>query len=218
MRNPTIRTRVALVATALAVTALVALGYQQLSTLSATFSRVAENQSMTLATQLAGATAGTGAEVVSVIPYSDRGLDGVVVFDRNGKPRAGSGGLAPQLRRLGAEARSVAQSRKPLQQFRGPNGDHVETLRPWSPDGTMQVTLVAQNGGTMAVGFHVDWATHQMRTSMVSTSMALAGGALFICFGLLLMMGRFVTRPLARLASEVRRLAKRDADPLSEQS
>src|SRR3712207_7113415 len=50
-RSATIRTRVALMATGLAVTALLALGYQQLSMMSSTFTRVAEDQSLTLSTQ-----------------------------------------------------------------------------------------------------------------------------------------------------------------------
>jgi diguanylate cyclase (GGDEF)-like protein len=40
--------------------------------------------------------------------------------------------------------------------------------------------------------------------------MGLVGGAMFICFGLLLMLGRLVTRPLERLASEVRDLDSTD--------
>src|SRR5215217_2585618 len=115
MRNATIRTRVALVATALAVTALLALGYQQLSTMSSTFSRVAEDQSLTLTTQIANATAGAGAEVVGVIPYTDEGLDGVVYFDAQGHATASSGTLAPDLRRLVPQAREVARSKRPLQ-------------------------------------------------------------------------------------------------------
>ena len=221
MRNATIRTRVALAATALAVTALVALGYQQLSTMSATFSRVAEGQSLTLSTQLSNATAGAGAEVINVIPYTEEGLDGVVFFDAQGRARASSGRLAPQLRRLGAEAREVARTGRPVQQFREPSGDRtVETkLRPWSSDDAVQVTLVPQDGGVLAAGFHVGWATNQMRTSTLSTSMALTGGALFICFGLMLMIGRLVTRPLGRLGSEVRDLDEGDdVEPLSEQS
>ena len=220
MRNATIRTRVALVATALAVTALLALGYQQLSTMSATFSRVAEDQSLTLSTQLAGATAGAGAEVVGVIPYTDRGLDGVVFFDAQGRPEAASGGLAPQLRQLAAEARTVGRTRRPIQQFRLPDGTRSARteLRPWSSDKTVQVTLVPQDDGVLAAAFHVDWATDQMRTSALTTSMALVGGALFICFGLMLMLGRLVTRPLGRLASEVRGLSESgEAAPLSDQ-
>ena len=222
MRNATIRTRVAVMATALAVTALLALGYQQLSTMSDTFRHVAEDQSLTLSTQLAGATAGAGAEVAGVIPYTERGLNGVVFFDAAGRPTAGSGRLAPYLRQLGAQAREVARTRRPKQSFRLP-GDGTTTtrteLQPWSSDDTVQVTVVPQDGGALAAAFHVDWATHQMRASMLSTSMALVGGALFICFGLMLMMGRLVTRPLGRLASEVRRLGVReDAEPLSEQS
>jgi diguanylate cyclase (GGDEF)-like protein/putative nucleotidyltransferase with HDIG domain len=219
MRNATIRTRVALVATALAVTALVALGYQQLSTMSAAFSRVAEGQSLTLSTQLASATAGAGAEVVGVIPYTDQGLDGVVFFDKQGRVHAADGGLAPQLRRLGPEARTVARTGRPLQQFRKNGGAEKTELRPWSPSSTTQVTLVRQDDGVIAVGFHVDWATTQMRSSALSTSMALVGGALFICFGLMLMLGRMVTRPLGRLASEVRGLDHGDqVEPLSAQT
>jgi diguanylate cyclase (GGDEF)-like protein len=220
MHTATIRTRVALVATALAVTALLALGYQQVSTMSGTFSRVAEDQSLTLSSQLANATAGAGAEVVGVIPYTSEGLDGVVFFDAQGRPRAGSGGLAPELRTLGAQAREVARTRRPLQEFRRPGaGAPSDELRPWSPNGTVQVTIVPQDGGALVVGFHVDWATDQLRSTTISMAMALLGGALFICFGLMLMLGRLVTRPLGRLASDVRALDRRDEEGgLSEQS
>ena len=221
MHAATIRTRVALVATALAVTALLALGVQQLTSTSATLSRVAADQSLTLATQLADATAGAGAEVVGVIPYTDEGLDGVVFFDAQGRPKASSGRLAGELRTLGPQARAVARSRRPLQEFRRPGnaGSRSQTLRLWSERGTVQVTIVPQDGGAMAAGFHVDWATGQLRTTAVRTAMALTGGALFICFGLMLMLGRMVTRPLGRLASEVRALdTGSQGRELSEQS
>jgi diguanylate cyclase (GGDEF)-like protein len=212
MQNATIRTRVALIATALAFTALLALGYQQLSAMSATFSRVSEDQNLTLTTQLGNATSGAGAEVVSVIPYSREGLDGVVFFDAQGRPRSSNGGLAAQMRRLGPQARQVVRTRRPVQLFAVPEGRDMRPtkLRPWSPDRTVQVTIIPQDGGAVVAGFHMKWATGQMRRRAISTSMALVGGALFICFGLLLMLGRMVTRPLGRLASEVRDLDRSD--------
>jgi diguanylate cyclase (GGDEF)-like protein len=221
MRNATIRTRVALVATALAVTALLALGYQQLSTMSSTFSRVADDQSLTLTTQLASATVGVGPEVIRVIPFSDEGLNGVAVFDAQGRPQTSGGKLAPQLRQLGPQARGVVRSRTPRQRFRVPAGDgsRETELRPWSPESTFQVTIVPQGEGAMAVGFDVGWATSRMRRTAISTTMALAGGALFICFGLMLMIGRMVTRPVGRLAAEVRALDRgEELSGLSEQS
>jgi len=221
MRNATIRTRVTLVATALVVSGLLALGYQQLSAMSSTFRHVAEGQSLTLTTQLANATAGAGAEVVNVIPYTDEGLDGVVFFDAQGHVKAGNGALALELRRLGPQAAKVAKSGRPLQEFRVPDGAGTRRtdLRPWSPSSTIQVTVVPQGGGALAAGFHVEWATTQMRGRALSTTLGLVGGTLFICFGLLLMVGRLVTRPLGRLASEVRGLDSGDqATPLSEQS
>ena len=141
--------RMALVAAALAATALLALGYQQLSTMSSTFSRVAEDQSLTLTTQLASATAGAGREVVGVIPYTDEGLDGVVFFDAQGRPAASSGRLAGELRGLEAQAREVAQSRRHLQEFHVParKGTKRTELRPWSPGGFVQVTIVPQGQG-----------------------------------------------------------------------
>jgi diguanylate cyclase (GGDEF)-like protein/putative nucleotidyltransferase with HDIG domain len=210
LRTATIRTRVAILATLIALFALLALGYQQLSTMSATFTRVAENESLTLTTQLASATAGAGAEVVGVIPYTSEGLDGVVVFDRDGRVQASRGALAPLLRELGPDAARVARSGRPAQEFRLPDGRGSRSggseLRPWSPEGTVQVTIVPQGDGALAAGFHVEWATSQVRSTAISTSMGLIGGSLFLCFGLMLTIGRQVTRPIGRLGAEVRRL------------
>ena len=220
LRTATIRTRVALVATLLAVSALLALGYQQVIATSATFSRAAEDQSLTLAGQVSSATAGSGPEVVSAVPLSDQGLDGLIVFDSQGRPKAASGRLAPALRDLGPQARQVARTGRALQVYRAPGGGGpTKELRPWTDRSTIQITIVPQEGGAMAAGFHVDWVTGQLRSSTLSTSLALSGGALFICFGLMLMLGRLVTRPLGRLASEVRSLDRgADAAPFSEQS
>jgi diguanylate cyclase (GGDEF)-like protein/putative nucleotidyltransferase with HDIG domain len=210
LRNATIRTRVAMLATLLAFVALVALGYQQLSKMSETFTQVAEDQSLTMTTQLANATAGAGAEVVGVIPYTRRGLDGVVFFDKNGRVTAAKGDLAPALRELGPTVRRVARSRRASQEFRLREGRGSRpagsALRPWSSGNTVQVTLVPQGDGVLATGFHVEWATGQLRATTISTTMGLVGGGLFLCFGLMLVIGRQVTRPLGRLASEVRHL------------
>jgi diguanylate cyclase (GGDEF)-like protein len=220
----TIRTRVAIVATLLSLGALLALGYQQLSTMSQTFSRVAHDQSLTLTSQLSSATAGASAEVAGAIPFTRQGLDGVVFFDRAGRVRGSSGALAPVLRALGGEAREVAKSGRALQEFRlpmkgGGSRGAGSQLRPWSASSTLQVTIVPQADGALAAGFHLTWATTKLRATAISTVMALVGGALFLFFGLTLTIGRLVTRPLGRLGSEVRALdAGSGVGRLSEQS
>ena len=221
LRKASIRMRVAILATLLAVVVLIALGYQQLSKMSETFTRVAEEQSLTLSTQLANATADAGAAVVGVIPYTPRGLDGVVFFRADGTPEASKGALSPLLRELGPQARAVARSRKPMQEFRLRDGDTSTSaesaLRPWSSNKTVQVTLVPQGDGVLAAGFHVEWATGQLRATTISTAMGLVGGGLFLCFGLMLVIGRLVTRPLGRLAREVRHLDEGAGGKLSQQ-
>ncbi|MEA2482042.1 MAG: hypothetical protein QOJ07_3964, partial [Thermoleophilaceae bacterium] len=141
--------RVAFTVTALAVTVLLAIGYQHVATMSDGFSRVAEDQGLTLTSQLANATAGAGSNVVSVIPYSEQGLDGLAIFDARGHLLASGGGLGPQLRLLGDEARRVAHARRPLQQFRLGHSQVGDTLHPWSSPDTLQVTFIPQDGGTL---------------------------------------------------------------------
>ena len=47
---------------------------------------------------------------------------------------------------------------------------------------------------------------------MVSTALNLGGGAAFLCFALLLMLGRLVTRPLRLLAAEVSHMGEGNLD------
>ena len=110
--------RIALFATVLALGALCVLGYVQISSLSSELTHAAEEQGITGATSTARAIAGLSPSVVSVIPSSRRGVDGVVVFDREGRVLAGSGGTQATLKGLSASARGVARSGKMVVEFR----------------------------------------------------------------------------------------------------
>jgi diguanylate cyclase (GGDEF)-like protein len=204
--------RVALFATALTLGSLCVLGYAQLSSLSAELTRAAQEQGVTDTTQVARAFAGLSPSVVSVVPSNSRGLDGVVMFDGNGRVLAGSGGTQATLRGLAADARSVVRSRRMSLQFRVPESGsrsrRVGGLAPWSSSRTLQITILPREGGAIAVSRHVGWATERLRSSAFSSTLNLGGGAAFLCFALMLMLGRLVTRPLGRLAAEVRHLGE----------
>jgi diguanylate cyclase (GGDEF)-like protein/putative nucleotidyltransferase with HDIG domain len=196
----------------LALTSLGALGYVQLSSTSKTLSGAARDQGDNLTHQLAGALAGAGQAVANVIPFSDRGLDGVVLIDANGKVVAEAGSLAPHLVRLGPKALEAARAKRGFSEFRVPVGTvskRIPRLTAWSPDSTFEVSVVPQpDGGAVLAGFHTNWATTKLRTAAKSTALSLGGGVLFIAFGLMLLLGRVVTAPVGRLATEVRDLGE----------
>ncbi len=211
----TLRLRVALITACLAIGALGTLGYIAVSTTSTAFTTVARSQSVTLTTQLASALVGNGPALAQLIPFSHQGLDGVVLFDAAGRPTSVGGQLGPTLSRLGREAAAVARSGRTVSQFRlpeaGGRSTRVSDLSPWSPGATLVVTIAPRpEGGAAAVGFHTRWATDVLRQRLISTALSLAGAILFVCCGLVLLLGRLVTRPVARLATEVRHLGERD--------
>ena len=214
----------ALAATLLAVTCLGVLGYLQLRTMSTTFDNVADEQGLTLTTQLSEALVGAGQGVVQVIPFTDKGLDGVAVYDSRGRLQVHGGGLDATVSKLGPEAVDAARAKRNRQEFRLPEDDGtskpVASLSPWSSPRTIQVTIVPQSdGGAIVAAYHVEWATEKLKSRAYSILLSVIGGAGFICFGLMLMLSRLVTRPLGRLASEVRQLGEGNlVMSLSEQS
>ena len=76
----------------------------------------------------------------------------------------------------------------------------------------MLVAMVPRDGGALATVYHVGWATERLHSTMVSTALNLGGGAAFLCFALLLMLGRLVTRPLRLLAAEVSHMGEGNLD------
>src|SRR3954454_5475023 len=199
--------RIASFATVLALCAFCVLGYVQIRSLSGELTHAAEEQGITGATSTARAIAGLSPSVVSIIPSSPRGVDGVVVFDRDGHVLAGSGGTQTTLGGLGATARGVARSGKAVLEFRVPQGGarsrRVAGLTPWSSSRTLQITVLPKDGGAVALGSHMGWATDRLRSTAISSALNLGGGVAFLCFALMLLLGRLVTRPLGRLAAEV---------------
>jgi diguanylate cyclase (GGDEF)-like protein len=211
-----ISARVAIFATLLAAGSLCVLGYVQLSLLSTALTRATQEQSVRGANQLAGSIAGLSPKIVEVIPADRDGLDGVVIFDASGKVVGAGGGAEATLRGMSAEARKVAQSGRLLMEFRLPLGGTrskpTGRLLPWSSDSTLLVAMVPRDGGTLATIYHVGWATDRLHSTMVSTALNLGGGAAFLCFALLLMLGRLVTRPLRLLAAEVSHMGEGNLD------
>ena len=211
-----IRARVAIFATLLAAGSLCVLGYVQLSLLSTALTRATQEQSVRGANQLAGSIAGLSPKIVEVIPADSDGLDGVVIFDADGKVLGAGGGAQATLRGMSAEARAVARSGQRLMEFRLPEGGErsrlTGRLMPWSSSTTLLVAMVPRDGGTLATIYHVGWATDRLHSTMVSTALNLGGGAAFLCFGLLLMLGRLVTRPLRLLAGEVSHMGEGNLD------
>jgi diguanylate cyclase (GGDEF)-like protein/putative nucleotidyltransferase with HDIG domain len=203
-----IRTRVALLAAALGIIAMGAVGWLHASRSSDAFSRASETQALTLSEQLARAVPGAGDAVLRMIPYSERGLDGAVVFDRRGRVKGGSGRLARLLAPLRADARAVARTGRPIQHFRSPDGRPHASLSPLSSPRTVQITIVPGGDGAIGTVVHARWAADQLRSLAIGSLVSLAGGALFLCFALLLAAGRLVTRPVERLAREVRHLGE----------
>ncbi len=211
-----ISARVAIFATLLAAGSLCVLGYVQLSLLSTALTRATQEQSVRGANQLAGSIAGLSPKIVKVIPADRDGLDGVIIFDANGKVLGAGGGAQATLRGMSAEARTVAQTGRLLMEFRLPQGGMrskpAGRLRPWSSHSTLLVAMVPRDGGTLATVYHVGWATERLHSTMVSTALNLGGGAAFLCFALLLMLGRLVTRPLRLLAAEVSHMGEGNLD------
>ena len=211
-----IRARVAIFATLLALGCLGFLGYVQLSSLSTALTRATQEQSVLGTKQVASSIAGLGPSTVSITPADRRGLDGVIIFDANGKVLGESGGTRSTLRGLKAEARTVARTRRGLLQFRMPRAGtqsrRVDRLVPWSSNKTVLVTMVPREGGVLATSYHVSWATDRLRSAAFSSALNLGGAAAFLCFSLLLMLGRLVTRPLGLLANEVRHLGEGNLD------
>jgi hypothetical protein len=93
-RTATIRTRVAVMAAALAGITLTVVAGIQLSTASTTFSELVNNQAGTLAGQIAAVAPSSERSLVSAIPYSSRGLDGLALFDNRGRLKSAGGPLA----------------------------------------------------------------------------------------------------------------------------
>ena len=211
-----ISARVAIFATLLAAGSLCVLGYVQLSLLSTALTRATQEQSVRGANQLAGSIAGLSPKIVEVIPADRDGLDGIIIFDANGKVLGAGGGAQATLRGMSAEARTVARSGRLLMEFRVPQGGTRSTpagrLLPWSSDTTLLVAMVPRDGGALATIYHVGWATERLHSTMVSTALNLGGGAAFLCFALLLMLGRLVTRPLRLLAAEVSHMGEGNLD------
>jgi diguanylate cyclase (GGDEF)-like protein len=211
-----ISARVAIFATLLAAGSLCVLGYVQLSLLSTALTRATQEQSVRGANQLAGSIAGLSPKIVEVIPADRDGLDGVVIFDAGGKVLGAGGNAQGTLRGMSAEARTVAQSGQRLMEFRLPQGgtrsEPAGRLLPWSSDTTLLVAIVPRDGGALATVYHVGWATERLHSTMVSTALNLGGGAAFLCFALLLMLGRLVTRPLRLLAAEVSHMGEGNLD------
>lgn len=216
-RRASIRARVVIAAGALALASLGALGYVQLTTTSDSLSGAAQDQTQTLAVQLASALVGSGQAVANVIPFTPRGLDGVMMLDEHAKVTASAGSLAPALRQLRPQALAAARSGHQEFEFRVPRArgasERIGRLTAWSPDSTIAVALVPQQGGGVLVaGVHANWAVEKLRTTAYSTALSLGGGVLFIAFGLMLLLGRLVTAPVARLAAEVRNFGEGQLD------
>jgi methyl-accepting chemotaxis protein len=110
----------------------------------------------------------------------------------------------------------VARTRRNLFQFRVPHtggqSRRVGRLAPWSSNRTVLVAMVPRQGGVLATSYHVGWATDRLRSMAFSSALNLGGAAAFLCFSLLLMLGRLVTRPLGRFANEVRHLGEGNLD------
>jgi diguanylate cyclase (GGDEF)-like protein len=211
-----IRARVAIFATLLALGCLGLLGYVQMSSLSSALTRATQEQSVLGTRQLASSIAGLSPSIVSIIPADTRGLDGLIVFDANGRVLGESGGTRATLRGLKAQARTVARTGRGVFQFRvaqgGTRSRRVDRLAPWSSNQTVLVAMVPREGGVLATSYHVGWATDRLRSTALSSALNLGGAAAFLCFSLLLMLGRLVTRPLGLLAAEVRHLGEGNLD------
>ena len=213
-----VRVRVTVIVTVLAFGVLGTLGFLQLRSVSGGLTRAAQEQAVTSTVQLARASSGAGPAVLAVIPYTAGGLDGAAVFDKRGRLEAVEGRLGRLLRGLGTDARMVHRHGRMSQRFLQPGKGPVARLTPLSSNKTVQVTIVTTPVGAMAAADHVDWATQRLRASAISTAMSIGGGALFLCFALMLVLGRTISKPLEQLAGEVAHLGDGDLNrPLSKQ-
>lgn len=204
----TIRARVAILAIAFTLPALATLAYVHLSAVSQTFTAVAKGQSLTSTKQLSSAFENAGPMVVNFVPFTEKGLDGIVVFDPRGDIVAAGGGLADEMRGLTSEARGVGSRNAASQFFRSPGGEPSPTLSPWPSRGTFQVTIVPHGEGALAAAYHVDWATGAIRSEARAFVTRMLIGAALIAISLTLLLTGMVARPLARLAAEVRQLGQ----------
>lgn len=210
-QRATVTSRVALVAIALAVAAFGAVAYLYLATLSRNFTQLAKDQGLTEAQQIAEATAGVGGAVVAqAIPFTDRGLDGVVFFDRRGRVEAAAGPLSRALVPLAGQARAIARSQRDEQWFqpKGVPGRRFQRLGSGSPPDTVQVTMVPRQGGALAAAFHAERPARQLHSAARNFLIVLLAGIALIGVGLTLMVRRMVSRPLARLGAEVRHIGE----------
>jgi diguanylate cyclase (GGDEF)-like protein/putative nucleotidyltransferase with HDIG domain len=212
LRGASIRLRVFALTGVLAFTATAAVLSQYVNETSETFTNTATQQAMTVTQQVAKATSGTGVGVIGVIPFSEQGLDGMAIYDDSGKLQGRGGPLGGEIAAVGARVRAAVKDLAPSQQLVSLGGGRLseagDKLRPWTSDRVILLTIVPQDGGALVTAYRVEWATSRLRSSTLSTASSLLAGALFICFGLMLVLGRLVTRPLGRLSSEVLRLGE----------
>src|SRR4051812_24702038 len=134
-------------------------------------------------------------------------------FDQTARQQALTGGAALRPALLDDLEPLVAAARRdgrPLQQYRGVadggrSSRRVKNgLSPWSSPDTLIVTAVRQKDGSVLVTGHpVTRAVARLRSSAISTGLVLLAGGLIIAVGLMLLLGRLVTRPLERLTAEV---------------
>jgi diguanylate cyclase (GGDEF)-like protein len=211
--------RVALVATVLAAVSFSVVGGVQLIATSQSFTELANQQAFTITLQLASVAPGSERTLAGAIPYSPDGLDGLLMFNRQGRVLGSGGALGSKLASLAPHAKQALASGHTVQLFRARDGHLFRTLRPWSDPHALAITIQPYTGGVVVTAFHSDWAIARLHRAALRTALGLLGGALFICLGLLLILGRLFTSPLERLAREVRHLGEGNlVMRLSEQS
>lgn len=197
-----LRTRVALITLATCATVCGLLGWWYVDTSEGTYTRAAAEQNVGFAQQAAGTIMTLLApDEHGALPMRANGMVFVAFFDPDGTVTDSTGHLsAAMARHVAGDVRATAASGKPHMSVQRADGSVAHRLSVRDGDGTVQISVVPAGGGAVVTAVNVAWATDALRRMALVTIGGLLVGTLALTALLAFAIGRFVTRPVERLA------------------
>lgn len=197
-----LRTRVALISLATCTLVCGLLGGWYVRTSEETYTDAAAQQNVGFAQQAAGTIMKLLApDEHSSLPVRSNGMTYVAFHNPDGSVLDVTGRVSDAMaRHIAADVRTTVVTGEPHSSVQRADGSVAHRLSVRDGRGTLQVSVVPAGGGAVVTAVEVRWATDALRRMAVVTLGGLLAGTLALTALLAFAIGRFVTRPVERLA------------------
>ncbi|HWT95152.1 MAG TPA: GGDEF domain-containing protein [Solirubrobacteraceae bacterium] len=197
-----LRTRVALITLTTCAVVCGLLGGWYVRTSEETYTRAAAEQNIGFAQQAAETLMRLLApDDRAALPTRANGMTYVAFYNPDGTVSDVAGEVSPAMaRHIAADVRAAAATGTPHVSIQRADGSVAHRLSVRDGSGTVQISVVPAGGGAVVTAVNVEWATDALRRMALVTLGGLLAGTLALTALLAFAIGRFVTRPVERLA------------------